>query len=72
MENLMKKSVITWIFLTALALIFIVAKLYGVINWSWLLVISPLWGPITICFLTGSLAFIFAFLFTMIFKCLFD
>lgn len=31
-----------------LALIFITLKLTGVINWSWLWVLSPLWIPVTI------------------------
>lgn len=35
-------------FLEALLLIFIVLKLTGVINWSWLWVLSPLWISIGI------------------------
>ena len=32
-------------FLTGLALLFIALKLCGVIHWSWLWVLSPLWIP---------------------------
>lgn len=31
-------------FFSILGLIFIVLKLTGVINWSWWLVLAPLWG----------------------------
>lgn len=68
----MKNSIITWIFLTALTLIFIVAKLCGAINWGWLLVISPIWIPLTVCFLTGVIAVIFAVIFSVLFNFLFD
>jgi len=33
------------LFLTGLALLFIALKLCGVIHWSWLWVLSPLWIP---------------------------
>lgn len=35
-------------FFDALALVFIVLKLTGVINWSWWLVLAPLWVPIAL------------------------
>ena len=35
-------------FLGLLAIAFIVLKLVGVISWSWLWVLSPLWIPIVI------------------------
>ena len=35
-------------FLDALALLFIAFKLAGVIAWSWLWVLSPVWLPTTI------------------------
>lgn len=38
-------------FLGLLAIAFIVLKLVGVISWSWLWVLSPLWIPIVIALL---------------------
>jgi hypothetical protein len=35
-------------FFSILALIFITLKLTGVINWSWLWVLAPLWGGLAI------------------------
>lgn len=35
-------------FLQILTLIFVVAKLWGVINWSWWLVFLPFWGPLAL------------------------
>jgi hypothetical protein len=37
-------------FTGALALLFITLKLCGVINWSWLWVLSPLWIPPAVIF----------------------
>lgn len=34
-----------------LAIIFIVLKLVGVINWSWLWVLSPIWLPLILIIL---------------------
>ena len=31
-----------------LAVIFIILKLVGVIHWSWLWVLAPIWAPMTI------------------------
>lgn len=36
-------------FLPLLTLIFVVAKLWGVINWSWWIVFLPMWAPLAIC-----------------------
>ena len=36
-----------------LAIAFIVLKLCGVITWSWLWVLSPLWIPIALALLIG-------------------
>jgi len=33
-------------FLELLAIVFIVLKLIGIIKWSWLLVLTPIWIPI--------------------------
>lgn len=33
-------------FFSILALIFITLKLCAVINWSWWLVLAPIWGPV--------------------------
>ena len=35
-------------FFGCLLLIFVVLKLVGVVNWSWWLVLSPLWFPWTV------------------------
>lgn len=35
---------------TVLTLIFVVLKLVGVIEWSWIWVFSPIWIPIALCF----------------------
>ena len=37
-------------FCDALALIFIVLKLVGVINWSWVWVLAPIWIPLALFF----------------------
>lgn len=44
-------------FLGLLAIAFIVLKLVGVISWSWLWVLSPLWIPIVIALL-GIMVFV--------------
>ena len=44
----------------ALTLIFIVLKLVGVINWSWLLVLSPIWIVIGLYVLVVIVAVILA------------
>lgn len=42
-------SIDTWgLFITLLALAFIILKLCGVITWSWWWVLSPLWIPASI------------------------
>lgn len=35
-------------FLSALTLIFITLKLIGIITWSWLWVLAPLWIPLAV------------------------
>ena len=35
-------------FCGVLAIVFIVLKLVGVINWSWIWVLSPIWLPIAL------------------------
>ena len=47
-------------FTGALQVVFIVLKLVGVIHWSWLWVLSPLWICITVC--------IFALMFYLLIK----
>ena len=42
-----------------LLVVFIVLKLCGIINWSWLWVLSPLWIPIVIVLLGGLGYFLF-------------
>lgn len=35
-------------FFTLLGVAFIIMKLCGVIDWSWLWVLAPLWGPLAL------------------------
>lgn len=49
-------SGITW--LSLLTIVFIVLKLTGVISWSWLWILSPIWIPNLITFLLVVVAFI--------------
>lgn len=48
MEN---NNVVGLRFLDVLAIVFIVLKLCGVITWSWIWVLAPLWGQIAIILL---------------------
>lgn len=41
-------SIGIFIFLLILSLIFVVAKIAGVIAWGWLWVFCPVWGPIAL------------------------
>jgi hypothetical protein len=45
-----------------LCLLFITLKLCGVIDWSWLWVLSPLWIPVAIALVIVALCFAFAFI----------
>ena len=47
-------------FLSILTLIFITLKLTGVIAWSWLWVLAPLWIPFVVVFVILVLAFLVA------------
>lgn len=33
-----------------IGIIFIICKLFGVISWSWWLVLLPFWGPVAVAF----------------------
>lgn len=35
-------------FFGLLAIVFIVLKLVGIIKWSWLWVLAPIWGPLAV------------------------
>ena len=50
------KSNSSW-FIPALALIFIVLKLMGYIDWSWLWVLSPIWIPLALSLIVIIFAF---------------
>lgn len=63
----MKKTTISWIFLTTLTLIFAVAKLYGAVAWSWLWVISPICAPIAMLVALTAVAAVLSYLFTILF-----
>ena len=43
-------------FLECLALLFIALRLTGVIAWSWLWVLAPLWLPLTILIIAAIIA----------------
>lgn len=54
-----KINIDTWgLFITLLALAFIILKLCGVITWSWWWVLSPLWIPASIAIVVTLTAFI--------------
>ena len=57
MEN-NPKSLISITFTEALMLVFIVLKLCGVINWSWWIILIPLWVPIALIILVFALIII--------------
>jgi len=42
-----------FLYLQILSLIFIAAKLFGAIGWSWWLVLAPLWGWVAVTFAIG-------------------
>jgi hypothetical protein len=58
----MNKTTITVPFMPLLGLAFIVLKLCRVIEWSWLWVLCPLWGPIAV-----GLAFLLVFVLVKMF-----
>lgn len=43
----------------ALGILFIGLKLGGVIDWSWWIVLAPLWGPLALVAFIGLLALVF-------------
>lgn len=46
-------------FCEVLAIVFIVLKLVGLIDWSWIWVLSPIWIPIAIVLIILLIAVIF-------------
>lgn len=44
--------------LTVIGTIFVVLKLVGVIDWSWLWVLAPFWIPLSLALVVIALAFI--------------
>lgn len=54
----MKETHVGLTFIDALTLIFIVLKLCGVISWSWLWVLSPLWITFVVAIVIGIIMFI--------------
>lgn len=51
MNNVQRNASVGFIDLLAVA--FIVLKLAGVIHWSWVWVLAPIWGQLVIIFLLG-------------------
>jgi hypothetical protein len=48
-------------FLSLLAIVFITLKLCAVIDWSWWLVLLPLYGPLALVFLFVATLFVIGF-----------
>ena len=46
--------------LSMLLVAFVVLKLCGVINWSWIWVLSPVWMPIALALIIVGVALIFS------------
>ncbi|MFA5676585.1 MAG: hypothetical protein WDA65_08715 [Christensenellales bacterium] len=63
----MKRSVISWIFITTLTLILAIAKLYGAITLPWFWVLSPLWVPFALLISLSIIAIIIAFIMNVLF-----
>lgn len=42
--------------------LFVILKLFGVINWSWIWVLSPIWVPFTLLFVAYWVIVIFGYL----------
>jgi hypothetical protein len=60
MNSQQQKQTITVSFVP-IALVFVVLKVAGVISWSWLWVLSPLWIPATIILTVCAIVFFVAF-----------
>lgn len=45
-------------FFGMLAIVFIACKITGFIDWSWWLVLLPIWGPLLLVFVVAFIAFI--------------
>ena len=54
------------IFLPMLAIALIVLKLLGLIFWSWLWVLAPLWGPVAIIVAITLVIFVFHLLILLV------
>lgn len=54
------------IFLPMLAIALIVLKLLGLIFWSWLWVLAPLWGPVAIIVVITLVIFVFHLLILLV------
>jgi hypothetical protein len=48
-------------FFGILAIVFITLKLTGYINWSWWLVLAPLWAPLPALLVIFAIIFLIAF-----------
>ena len=46
-------------FFGLLGIVFIVLKLIGKIDWPWIWVLAPIWGPVTLVVLILLIAFIY-------------
>mgnify|MGYP004536347521 CR=1 FL=1 len=44
---------------TLVTIIFVILKLCGVLSWSWLWVLSPLWGGVAIIIVVAVLVWLF-------------
>jgi len=53
-------------FLSVLCILFIFLKLFKIIDWSWLWVLSPIWLPLLIFLCIGGIIFIIAIIIIII------
>lgn len=50
-EMQQKASFVIFIFTLFISLIFVAAKVFGFITWSWLWIFCPIWGPMILGFI---------------------
>jgi len=59
MDNDTRLTAVLSKFVFSLTIIFVVAKIFNLIHWSWWLVFSPLWGPIVFLLMVSLIVWIF-------------
>lgn len=56
------KAEVTSTGMFTLLIVFIILKLTNIVDWSWWLVISPIWIPFSVAIAVSTIAFIIRFL----------